>query len=111
MDEGDLKKFLDDNKDAILKDARARLVEYVSGQMRYSLPESYAQTVNTFLAEEIAPELKTLLMGQKGAIIEAVTVAAAQIGDEIAKAMVTKATKALTGYDGKKILEALVGGY
>lgn len=111
MDEGDLKKFLEDNRDSILKDARARLVEHISSQMQWSLPKSYSDTVNTFLAEEIAPELKKLLMDQKGAIIEACTQAAAQIGEELSKAMVTKATKALTGYDGKKILEMLVGGY
>lgn len=109
MTEDDLKKFLDDNRESILKSARDNIIARISEGMKYQLPDTYAKVVAEFLEKEIAPEVGKILMGQRGAIIAAVTASAATIGDELSKKMTETALKALSGYNANEIFKKLMG--
>lgn len=109
MTEDDLKKFLDENKDAVLAASRTAILEKIKDSMKWSLPDSVHQTVNEFLAKEIAPEVGKMLMDQKGAILDAARKSAAALSDELAKRMMEKVTKELDGHRAQEVFKALLG--
>lgn len=110
MTEEDLKKFLDDNKAAILEAGKAAIIEKITEQMKWHLPDVVGNTVSTFLKDEIAPEVEKYLKDQKGAILQAVCTGASQIGDQLAQTMVKSAAEAMTSYRSREIFKALFNG-
>ena len=107
MNERELKEFLDANKEAIAEASKNAIIEQVTRSVQYSLPSGVSEIVSTFMKEEIAPEIKKHLEGQKGAIVEASIKAAASIADDLAKALVEKAAKNMEGYRLGEITKAL----
>jgi hypothetical protein len=106
VETSELDKFLEDNKADILEATRKQLIERISGSLKWSLPETFNQTVADFLAKEIVPEVQTALLAEKGAIITAVKTAAAQISDELAKAITLRAAKTLANdYSVKDVIK------
>lgn len=109
MTEPELSEFLDANKEAILAASKTAIIDKITETMKWQMPSIIGDTVNTFLKEEIAPEIAKHLKDQKGPILEAVKKSAAVIGDEVAKQMTLKAAKALDGYGANAIFKSLFG--
>lgn len=107
MTEQELTEFLETNKAEILAASKAAIIERVTESVRYSLPSGVSEIVSTFMKEEIAPEIKKHLEGQKGAIVAASIKAAASIADDLAKVLVEKAAANMNGYRLSEITKAL----
>lgn len=109
MTEDDLKEFLSANKADIQARVKERMIESLLTQNRWEISGQIAKTVEEFVTAEIVPEVKKYLSDQKGPILEAAIAGAAEIGDTLAKAIVTRTAKRLTpdGYEFRQVLEAL----
>jgi hypothetical protein len=107
MNEQELTDFLEANKDDILAASKAAIIEQVTRSVQYTLPSGVSEIVSTFMKDEITPEIKKHLEGQKGAIVEASIKAAASIADDLAKALVQKAAANMAGYRLGEITKAL----
>lgn len=91
---------------AIVADAKQRLSWTVGTQ----LVESVQPVVKEFIQAEVMPELRARLFEQKAVILEAATQAAIEIGEAVAKRLVSDAQSAMqNGYQRTKIMEAIFG--
>lgn len=109
MTEEELNKFLDDNKNAILTASKNAIIDKITEQMKYQLPNIVGETVSTFMKDEIGPEISAYLKDQKGPILEAAKKSAREIGDAVSKKMTEQAVKQLEGYAANSIFKSLFG--
>ncbi len=109
MTEQELTEFMEKNKAAILDASRAAIIEKIKDSMKWSLPDTVNQTVNSFLTNEIAPEIGRMLKEQKGVILEAAKKSAVALSDKLATTMMEQVTKSLDGYRAEEVFKALLG--
>ena len=102
-------QFLRDNRESILAASKAAVISKITESMKWSLPDEVQKVVADFLKTEIAPEVKIILDGEKGAIIAAVKKVAVELSDAMAKQMLKTALENLNGYRGQEVFKALLG--
>jgi len=109
MTEDDLKQFLDENKADIQARVKERMIEGLLVQNRWEISAQISKVVEEFVTTEIVPEIKKYLADQKGPILNAAIAGAAEIGDTLAKAIVTRTAKRLSpeGYEFRQVMDAL----
>ena len=107
LSQDDIKKIIGDNKDAIKKTIETTIADTVIEQLTWKLKYEVEEVVNTFFDEEIKPEIKTILLQNKDAIIEEVSKASIEVASLITAEIVKKATKNMTTYSGGEILRKL----
>jgi hypothetical protein len=109
MTEDDLKDFLEKNKADIQARVQERMIETLLAQNQWQISGQIAKAVEEFVTAEIVPEVKKYLTDQKGPILKAAIAGAAEIGDTLAKAIVTRTAKRLSpdGYEFRQVLDAL----
>lgn len=109
MTEQELLQFMQDNKDDIVRSVKAKAIEAMTDQVRWSLSAAVQEVVNGFVAEEVIPALKAHLQEHKGPIIAATIKAASEIGDKVSEKLITTAVESMTGYRGGEVIKALMG--
>ena len=102
--------FLQENSERIKAAAADAMIDKIREDIRYGLPSEVKVVVNKFMVDEIVPEVRKALAGEKGAILASVSKAAAEIGDSLAKTMTENAMKNIVGYRGGELLKKLVDG-
>lgn len=109
MTEEDLKKFLEDNKADIQAQVRQRMIDSLLSEHRWSISSQISEIVNEFIRDEIAPAVKAHLQSEKSDILEAAVKSASGIGDLLAKALVERAAKNISGdsYSFRNTLKAI----
>jgi hypothetical protein len=107
MTEQEIAEFLEANKQDIQQEVRRRLVEGLVSNHRWEISAQIAAAVDVFVKEQIVPEIKTYLEGEKGAILEAAKVAVTEIGNTLAKTMIEKAAKNMEGYSFRELVKGL----
>lgn len=109
MTEAELKAFLEANKEEIQTAVKAKLIAGLIDNHRWEISAQVTKTVEDFVAAEIVPEVKKYLTEQKGPILQAALTGAAEIGDVLAKAIVTRTAKRLSpdGYEFRAVMKAL----
>ena len=109
MTEDDLKQFLDDNKADIQRAVKQKLIDGMLAQHQWQISGEIAKVVQEFVAAEIVPEVRNYMAEQKGPILEAAIKGAAEIGDQLSKAIVERTAKKLdpSNYEFRSILKAL----
>lgn len=109
MTEEDLKQFLDENADAIKAQVKQRMIDGLLAEHRWSISSQISEIVNEFVRDEIAPAVKAHLQSEKSEIIEAAVKSASGIGDLLAKALVERAAKNISGdsYNFRNTLKAI----
>lgn len=111
MDEQDLKDFLQENREAIQSQVRQKIIEKLLADYHWNISDQIGKTVGEFVADEIIPEVKAHLQGEKGAILEGALNGAREIGDLIAKQMVENAAKNLaTSWRFNPLMKSLFEG-
>ena len=109
MTPDDLKDFLAENEAEIKAAVKAKMIERLLETHRWSITDEIGVVVKEFVSKEIVPEVKKYLADQKGPIIEAALVGAAEIGTNLSKAIAERSAKNLTAdsYQFRAVLEAL----
>ena len=109
MTADDLKTFLEENKESIQSAVKAKMIDSLLANHRWEISGEISKAVEEFVAAEIVPEVKKYLAEQKGPILQAAISGAAEIGDTLAKAIVSRTAKKLNaeGYEFRQVLEAL----
>lgn len=108
MTEDDLKTFLDENREAIQSEVKAKMISRLVENQRWEISAALAKTVNDFIETEIIPEVVKHLQSEKGVILGAAIKAASGIGDIIAAKLTERAAKTVsTEWDFRKVVEAL----
>lgn len=109
MTPDDLKDFLDANADDIKAAVKAKMIEGLLQNHQWQITGEISQVVKEFVSDEIVPEVKKHLMDQKGPILEAALVGAAEMGANLAKAIAERSAKNLTSdsYQFRQVMEAL----
>lgn len=109
MTEEDLKQFLEDNKADIQAKVRERLIDSLLAEHRWSISNQISEIVNDFVKTEIAPAVKEHLISEKSEILAAAIKSASGIGDILAKALVERAAKNISGdsYNFRNTLKAI----
>jgi hypothetical protein len=109
MNEGDIKSFLDENRESILAEVKRRTIDGLLETHRWSISDAIAKEVNAFVEAEVVPEVRKYLQSEKSAIVSAAISGASLIGDEIAKGLAMQASKNLQsdGYRFRKVMSAL----
>ena len=109
--EEEMETFFSDpeRKARLMRASEAALEAKIAEEIKWSLPESVSQMCTTFITEEVAPAVHAHLMANKGAIIKGACEAADEIGQQIAIALVAKASKNIANsWNVKKLVEALL---
>ena len=96
-----------ERKARLLAAAEAALEAKITEELKWGLPDTLSKICADFIEAEIAPQVRDHLASRKGVILEAAIAATDEIGEELAKKLVTKATENLAGYRGSDILKAL----
>lgn len=109
MTQEELDQFLVDNKEAVMLAARQAILDKVTSDIKWKLPDTISAQVTEFLAKEIAPEVDKILHDEKDGIIAAARAASVAIGDTLSKALATKAEEALSGYRAREVFKSLFG--
>jgi hypothetical protein len=109
MTEAELKEFLDANKADIQQAVKAKMIDGLLTQHRWTISEEISKIVSEFVAVEIVPEVKKFLTEQKGPIIEAACVGAAEVGNQLSQALIAGVAKNLdpNGYKLRGVMKAL----
>jgi hypothetical protein len=103
-----LLESLKDNKDQIKAAVTKQLIERITSQYRYDIPETIQKEVDTFIAEQVVPEVRAQLFANKEAIVNGATSIALGVAGEVAKAVQAKIAENLTSsYNVNKMMEAL----
>lgn len=105
MDEKQLKDFLAENQEAMKKAATEAVLDKIKQDMQWSMPKVVQDAVNQFMVDEIAPAVVEALKSEKDGIVASACEAVAQIGDELSKVMIEKASENITGYRGGGIIK------
>lgn len=93
MTEDEMKEFLRDNAEAIKSAVRDKLISNIMQEYRWEIGGEVAKAVNEFVKDEIVPEVKEFLAGEKGVILMAAQEGCRQIGEVMTKNMVEAVTK------------------
>ena len=109
MTEDDLKQFLDENAETIKAQVKQKMIDGLLAEHRWSISSQISEIVNEFVKDEIAPAVKEHLQSEKGEIITAALKSASGIGDMLAKALVERAAKNISGdtYNFRNTLKAI----
>lgn len=108
MTEDDLQKFLDENREAIQSEVKAKMISRLVENQRWEISSALAKTVNDFIEKEILPEVTKHLQAEKGAILSAAIKASSGIGDVIATKLTERAAKVVSNeWDFRKVVEAI----
>lgn len=109
MNADDLKDFLEENKESIQAAVRTKMIESLLAQHRWEISAEISKVVEKFVSDEIVPEIKKYLVDNKGPILQASLAGAAEIGDTLAKAIVSRTAKRLNpdGYEFRSIMKAM----
>ncbi len=108
MTEDEMKEIFEANKERMKQAALDAVVDKITEDMKYHMPDAIRKAIAEFMEKEVAPSVTKALQSQKGEILKSVQVAAAEIGAALSAQMVSNATKQLTGYRGGEILKKLV---
>lgn len=112
MTEDEMKNFLVANADSIKAAVREKIMGSILQEYRWEIGAEVAKAVNEFVRDEIVPEVKNYLAGEKSAILAAAIEGARQVGNLITERMVEDATKNLKGGSAfRSIMETLWRGY
>jgi hypothetical protein len=112
MTEDEMKEFLTANAESIKVAVRDKMIAQIIQEHRWEIGGEVAKAVNEFVKDEIVPEVKTYLAGEKSVILEAAIEGARQVGNLITQKMVEDATKNLkAGSAFRTIMETLWRGY
>lgn len=104
-----LLESLRDNKEQIKAAVTKQLIERITAQYRYDIPEAIQKEVDAFVLEEILPEIRKNLTLNKDAIVEGATAVALTVGTEVAKAIQAQIAKNMaSSYNMNKVFEALI---
>jgi hypothetical protein len=104
-----LLESLKENKDQIKAAVTKQLIERITAQYRYNIPESIQKEVDAFVLEEVLPEIRKQLALNKDAIVEGATAVALTVGSEVAKAVQAQIAKNMaSSYNVQKVFEALI---
>lgn len=105
----DLKEFLSENDAEIKAVVKQKVIEGLLANHRWEITGQIGEIVKDFVNAEIVPEVKKHLQDQKGPILEAALVGAAEIGANLAKAIAERSAKNLTSdsYQFRQVMEAL----
>lgn len=110
MTEEDLKEFLEANKAEIQAKVKEKLIDGLLANHKWTMNDQIGQTVAEFMKDEIMPEVKAYLVSEKSAILAGAVKAASEIGDMLAKQLVTQAAKNINEksiYQFRTIAEAI----
>ncbi len=109
MNAADINEFLETNKVEVQNAVKARIIEGLLSQHRWEISGEVAKAVQDFVAAEVMPEVKKYLQEQKGPIVQAALAGAAEIGENIAKALAMRAAKNLThdSYQFRAVMKAV----
>jgi hypothetical protein len=104
-----LLESLKENKAQIKEAVTKQLIERITSQYRYDIPEAIQKEVDAFVLEQVMPEIRKQLLLNKDAIIEGATAVALGIGVEVAKAVQAQIVKNMaSSYNMQKVMEALI---
>lgn len=110
MTEEDLREFLEANKAEVKAQVKQRLIDGLLSSHKWTMQDQIGEVVAEFMKTEIMPEVKAYLVSEKSTILEAAITAASEIGDLLAKNLVTLAAKninAQSSYQFRQIAEAI----
>lgn len=104
-----LLEALRDNKEQIKVAVTKQLIERITAQYRYDIPEAVQKEVDAFVLEEILPEIRKQLVLNKDTIVEGATAVALTVGSEVAKAVQSQIAKNMaSSYNLQKVFDALI---
>lgn len=105
-----LLESLKENKEQIKAAVTKQLIDRITAQYRYDIPESIQKEVDAFVLEDVLPEIRKQLALNKDAIVEGATAVALTVGSEIAKAVQSQIAKNLaSSYKIDQVVKALIG--
>lgn len=78
---------LKENAESIKRHVREQIMNGITRQFQWELPEVIKKQVSKFMEEEIAPEIQKQLINDKAIIVDAATVAVQGIALEVAKGL------------------------
>jgi hypothetical protein len=107
MNEKEIRDFLSENSESIKATVREKMIAGLLAEHRWDISDQITKIVNEFIATEIAPEVKSHLQSEKGAILEAAIKTTANLSDLIAEAMTKKAAENLKGYRFSAVMKAI----
>jgi cytochrome c553 len=94
--EEQLKELVADTLPQIKENLKKAMKDQLSEAVQWEMRETVKEEVGKFLVAEIVPELAAYLKEQKAPLLETAIKTANLIGDELTKALVEKAKKALS---------------
>lgn len=86
------------------------LLDEVASSLKWRLKDEYAEAISEFMKNEIKPELESLLVENKAALITAISGQIDELGKALGEAMRERIVKDLTndgGWKTKKILNEI----
>lgn len=105
-----LLESLQENKAQIKEAVTKQLIDRITAQYRYDIPDAVQKEVDVFVSEEILPEIRKQLSLNKDAIVEGATAVAINIGSEVAKAIQAQIAKNMaSSYKLNEVIRAIIG--
>lgn len=103
---------LADNREAIKAHVKKVILDGISKQFQWELPQVVTKEVSKFMEEEIVPEIRKQLIADKDLIVEAATKAVQGIAIEVGTSLQKLAAEQLSNsYKVREIGKALFAGY
>ncbi|NCC53535.1 MAG: hypothetical protein EOM20_20310 [Spartobacteria bacterium] len=110
INENILLEALEENRENIKAHVRQVILDGITRQFQWELPDVIKKEVAAFMAEEIAPEIRKQLIEDKEAIVDAAAQAVQGIAVEVGKSLQKTASESLTSsYKSRDIVKALFG--
>ena len=96
MDDEFYTKILEENKADVIEKVRQAMFEGIEKKFSWELPKVVSDAVDDFVRDEVVPEIRSRLLEDKEAIIDAATAMIRQLPAEIGKAMQEKVAENLS---------------
>ncbi len=107
LDESFFTSILESNREAVRAKVRDALLDGITRQFEWELPQTVKDAVQSFITEEIVPEIRAELAANKEAFVVAATEMARAAASELAKAMQERiAANLANSYTLKRVVEA-----
>lgn len=99
---------IENHRDELVAHMVEETKQSISNQISWSLRDEISKLVKNFIADEMAPQIKSALTESKPAILLAVTKMSEELSEELAKAMLAEAKENLQqSYKRAEILKKL----
>lgn len=102
-------EMLENSKEDIRKQVMEQLKKDIIGSICYNARDLLANEAKDFVSEHIAPEVKKILINNKGVFLEEIEKGIVQVGANVSRAMLEAAMQNLEvgGYRAKEIIRKI----